>query len=195
MRARVYPRASGGTLASGGYSEPTPGQTRGLSPRERGNHGVPCHSEPRLNGVGSIPARAGEPGRRPSAGQAWAAVYPRASGGTIAPLKYRSSPHRSIPARAGEPPRARPEAPSDVVSGLSPRERGNPEAQIDARPRIPEVYPRASGGTTRLTARTRPWAGSIPARAGEPQLASHPRHPALGSIPARAGEPGMRAPF
>ena len=178
-RARqVYPRACGGTGNAFVY-----GNARvGLSPRVRGNL---RGGKPFSHSAGSIPARAGEPrmsGCRFTAGK----VYPRACGGTRSAKSRRpwrrglsprvrgnpvrriaqGSPERSIPARAGEPatrgcqatrmwvyPRAcggtaaGPVGPSRR-SGLSPRVRGN----------------RRCGGAWRRGA------GSIPARAGEPDV-------------------------
>ena len=131
----VYPRASGGTT----FTATLTVTHTGLSPRERGNRGS-VHRIPLK--LGSIPARAGEPG----AVATWARideVYPRASGGTnqgsptmaamigLSPRERGNQPvhplpvgvQRSIPARAGEPP-------------------------LPKRPAIPGwVYPRASGGT------------------------------------------------
>ena len=131
----VYPRACGGTSSK---------MTRlaemdGLSPRVRGNRWQ-AHQE--RTSIGSIPARAGEPGQRaPSPPPD--RVYPRACGGTprkdawVSAVKglsprVRGNRHRhgqqhivagSIPARAGEP-RSLP-----IVSIIS------------------TVYPRACGGT------------------------------------------------
>ena len=74
-RRRDYPRASGGTTHSERFSD----ASMGLSPRERGNQ-FPQVSQ--VFAKGTIPARAGEPVRRP-----WwstsARDYPRASGGTV----------------------------------------------------------------------------------------------------------------
>ena len=181
--APVYPRACGGTLLTVRGSE----LQAGLSPRVRGNHAVASVGSSLL---GSIPARAGEPGSATGA-TATLTVYPRACGGT---------------------PKTRP-APV-MPPGLSPRVRGNPspEEQVDARdrsiparagepcsaslsPASPTVYPRACGGTRLPRWRyARQWGlsprvrgnqdappvvqaedGSIPARAGEPPLGWRPR--------------------
>ena len=76
----------------------------GLSPRVRGNQNVLVGP---LRCVGSIPARAGEPGRfRPGFTPR---VYPRACGGTTARDAARIQ-----------------------VEGLSPRVRGNPLAYFPA---------------------------------------------------------------
>ena len=111
----VYPRACGGTALVGSPTD----TARGLSPRVRGNR---IDVRPDRRGIGSIPARAGEPGCRASF--SWAPrVYPRACGGThdqipqvmrdwgLSPRvrgnlrrkRERKIPYRSIPARAGEP--------------------------------------------------------------------------------------------
>ena len=94
---RVYPRACGGALASNIVTA----DDVGLSPRVRGSQATAPAS---AIGVGSIPARAGEPLRRP----VWpcgSQVYPRACGGAAGAAKV-------------------------VVSqvGLSPRVRGSPNA-------------------------------------------------------------------
>ena len=94
-RDPVYPRACGGTAAI----TSSPSQTRGLSPRVRGNHGQHVLFDMDLR---SIPARAGEPEsehHRQHGGE----VYPRACGGTTMPA-----------------------AVARYSTGLSPRVRGNP---------------------------------------------------------------------
>ena len=116
-RGRVYPRVCGGT-ASTTRSRYT---AQGLSPRVRGNR-PGQHQEP--DGVGSIPACAGEPGRPGHPGSR-PKVYPRVCGGTVpggvimpefgglSPrVRGNRQPHprtgvgrRSIPACAGEPRR------------------------------------------------------------------------------------------
>ena len=144
---RVYPRACGGTCPSGGSSWVYPracGGTAscrlvGLSPRVRGNHDP---SWVTVYPMGSIPARAGEPGRSPCH-PSEARVYPRACGGTSRASSFNGN-----------------------SSGLSPRVRGNQDQNgsfvfvvrsIPARageplegvPRLGTlwVYPRACGGT------------------------------------------------
>ena len=114
-RKPVYPRVCGGT----GAGDYTSGVARGLSPRVRGNpySSILARKLPR-----SIPACAGEPGRRnPPEGKL--RVYPRVCGGTaksfargqlrrgLSPRvrgnrrrRRRTTPRRgSIPACAGEP--------------------------------------------------------------------------------------------
>ena len=176
----------------------------GLSPRVRGNHFVVAVTSDK---AGSIPARAGEPGDDPGRGGLMA-VYPRACGGTFfAPppvelcrglsprvrgnrydVQGRDPLRGSIPARAGEPCSWRRSACAGPVypracggtiaghlgvldeSGLSPRVRGNHWA-------VPSA--------TRF-------AGSIPARAGEPRAGAPPT-PASPVYPrACGGTPRIR---
>ena len=130
---------------------------QGLSPRVRGNHAV---SEAFGKAIGSIPACAGEPECKPSPlQQSW--VYPRVCGGTI--------PGLDLDGAGGVYPRvcggtSRPPSPIRVLTGLSPRVRGNPKTNN----------------------RTRYAYGSIPACAGEPERQALGLQ---GSIPACAGEP------
>ena len=111
----VYPRVCGGTI----HSAQQPDSLSGLSPRVRGNP-IPCW--PRVAGLRSIPACAGEPDSVLEA-QIRAAVYPRVCGGTgfsavsevsacglsprvrgnHEPFRYSHWWVRSIPACAGEP--------------------------------------------------------------------------------------------
>ncbi len=130
----------------------------GLSPRMRGNRRVPGADSPL---AGSIPAHAGEPqcvSRLPS----WARVYPRACGGT-----------------------SRVPAPRPVLTGLSPRMRGNHAVKATApvlarsipahagepghmsRPdHAPWVYPRACGGTADASRAAIPRGGLSPRMRG-----------------------------
>ena len=134
-------------------------------------------------GVGSIPARAGEPGRRRGSCRR-RSVYPRACGGTSRRAGARA------PAR-GLSPRVRGNRVNDDhvahPDGSIPARAGEPNAQTNFT-NSPKVYPRACGGTQRanqfhqfakgLSPRVRGnpfvvnrgggWPGSIPARAGEP---------------------------
>ena len=176
MIVGVYPRACGGTV-----DDPTAARYgEGLSPRVRGNRGD--ENDIRVQ-VGSIPARAGEPGW-----WQWSPpckpVYPRACGGTLTVrgghhLRQGLSPRvrgnlvylqdaigggRSIPARAGEP-----------GSASSPRS-------------AVTVYPRACGGTGYVMTVAEEMLGLSPRVRGNPLLRPSPRPP-CGSIPARAGEP------
>ena len=161
-------------------SSSTGGTGYGLSPRVRGNQGaVLLH---RL-GVGSIPARAGEPTQGcASSRRYW--VYPRACGGTREAAKLvadagglsprvrgnlateyeRSAGERSIPARAGEP-----QTPPDGLrlGGVYPRACGGTSGRTAAPPFAPGLSPRVRGNR-RQTAGMDGETGSIPARAGEP---------------------------
>ena len=178
----VYPRASGGT----GVSLEAKLSQHGLSPRERGNLNPGGDS---ARALGSIPARAGEPGSRCHR-CAPHGVYPRASGGTpsrgdstsawegLSPRERgnrrfpggKALTTRSIPARAGEP---------------EPRRRFGPR---------PWVYPRASGGTHDEGVREHPVVGLSPRERGNPAR-DPPGQRVPGSIPARAGEPGGCDPY
>ena len=152
----------------------------GVSPRERGNL---LRDDPIGLLHGCIPARAGEP-KTSSASRRLTRVYPRASGGT----GPRASERRAW-------------------RGVSPRERGNPNAEYAAGTRVGciparageplgrqrpvvrgRVYPRASGGTSQgredagvapgVSPRER---GNLPMRLAATL--------GIGCIPARAGEP------
>ncbi len=183
MASTVYPRVCGGTEDCIEVLE----AIQGLSPRVRGNRGLPPGA---ADGLRSIPACAGEPtgyvveyrvGR----------VYPRVCGGTIAP--------------AGRP---RP------PKGLSPRVRGNRVVPLRKGPRegsIPacagephtsaivllplRVYPRVCGGTGYPLSKPMLCCGLSPRVRGNQAVCS-PSHVSVGSIPACAGEPfpGNRRP-
>ena len=114
-RSRVYPRVCGGT----GFKSSSNSMSPGLSPRVRGNR---ANNPDILQGVGSIPACAGEPAD-PAAAISDDQVYPRVCGGTrgrvlrckgvrgLSPrvrgnlrrLLVHGLPVGSIPACAGEP--------------------------------------------------------------------------------------------
>ena len=173
---RVYPRACGGAS----FDDLPPARDHGLSPRVRGSLDAPKVA---VVGVGSIPARAGEP---PTAAHcprgAW--VYPRACGGTgsLPPGGSTStglSPRvrgnrccilvprcgsRSIPARAGEP-QDRHAAGGDWR--VYPRACGGTSFTMEWGDSDEGLSPRVRGNLSRQTGRLRP-IRSIPARAGEP---------------------------
>ena len=115
----VYPRVCGGTQGAAMHVQDMPG----LSPRVRGNRPRAGCGAVR---AGSIPACAGEPGRRPC-GAGKAQVYPRVCGGTPGGQRL----------------------PADYV-GLSPRVRGN-RAGVSGF--LFEVYPRVCGGTPTVRSR------------------------------------------
>ena len=193
---RVYPRASEGTTDCGMPMLDFPG----LSPRERGN----LHREgDDAGGLGSIPARAGEPLTRDTS-CASMRVYPRASGGTGVDDPYRNPATGLSPRERGNPP---PSPRRRHTTGLSPRERGNLTWQeqskielgsIPARAGEPSarrpisgitgVYPRASGGTYHASPGISKHQGLSPRERGNhhERIAGHER---VRSIPARAGEP------
>ena len=153
--ARVHPRASGGARRHCTLSF----EVEGPSPRERGSPARPVQY---IIGLGSIPARAGEPVA------AWLLeaehrVHPRASGG-------------APPMTSGAACRA----------GPSPRER-EPSSRKTLREN-PRVHPRASGGAQDQRPHAFLLAGPSPRERGSRQeLRRQPVR--LGSIPARAGEP------
>ncbi len=127
---------------------------RAGEPRRR-----PCSGARR----GSIPARAGEP-RRSTPVRPCRGVYPRACRGN-----RRVDPHgrrrtRSIPARAGEP------LCKPALRRASP------------------VYPRACGGTREIDPAPDAKSGLSPRVRGNQRNRPRPRRQ-IGSIPARAGEP------
>ncbi len=174
--ARVYPRTRGATE----YTSAAEIDKLGLSPHARGNQPTALF---RWNGIGSIPARAGQPASEPtSTSQSW--VYPRTRGATvyspIAPSAlFGLSPHargnhprvirsvvsvRSIPARAGQPISA---------------------AQT---PRSWRVYPRTRGATGMAYRHTDANHGLSPHARGNPITWSAPTVRPR-SIPARAGQP------
>ena len=134
---RVYPRPCGGAPNRANMFA----RVLGLSPPVRGSH---RNGDVDQKLLGSIPARAGEPRRKPPRGL-YPRVYPRPCGGAASPsskpdVSSGLSPpvrgsrclaadhgdqQRSIPARAGEPRRHH------------------------ARGRAPGVYPRPCGGASR----------------------------------------------
>ena len=168
----------GGTSGSNGVG----GAGRGLSPRVRGNH--PIVRSP-AGPPGSIPACAGEPGRRhPATGSA--EVYPRVCGGTRASApcwarcrrlspRVRGNPRDangatsawgSIPACAGEPAARRY---GNGGCRVYPRVCGGTGAKPMVRPPFKGLSPRVRGNHARGRAGAGA-AGSIPACAGEPPL-------------------------
>ncbi len=152
----------------------------GLSPRARGNLllAEKRHAVPR-----SIPACAGEPSRAASR-RPCSAVYPRVRGGT--------KPDCRICQRLkGLSPRARGNL-VYLTSGTSwtgsiPACAGEPPAPAPS-PRPGRVYPRVRGGTTPRNSWGFKGTGLSPrARGNLPKVALH--EPLMRSIPACAGEP------
>ena len=132
---RVYPRVCGGTVSADARLPPR----RGLSPRVRGNRQI---TPQRSTTVGSIPACAGEPGKRCGAARN-SKVYPRVCGGTNYSqyTGYESG---------GLSPRVRGNRPiipgTATTAGSIPACAGEPGHRTRATHR-PRVYPRVCGGT------------------------------------------------
>ena len=152
----------------------------GLSPRVRGNHD---RGSARAASRGSIPACAGEPGRRGRA-RLRVRVYPRVCGGTV------DAEHEEGEL-AGLSPRVRGNHTRVMVrrtwSGSIPACAGEPDRRC-ARPYRRGVYPRVCGGTGDGF----PFDDDIPGLS--PRVRGNPRSPCSsrppdGSIPACAGEP------
>ena len=173
---RVYPRTCGGT----GIRWSRVSRASGLSPHVRGNR---CQDTGVNGRLGSIPARAGEPGR--SRGPCTPSrVYPRTCGGTHRRDWDREtdsglSPHvrgnlhdskafvsalGSIPARAGEP-RAR--AAPDGHGRVYPRTCGGTARGRVAAASVRGLSPHVRGNRVQVSVAL-VYVGSIPARAGEP---------------------------
>ena len=157
----------------------------GLSPRVRGNQ----HKDQlTVDGLGSIPARAGEPlYLHPHSTDEW--VYPRACGGTIA----QDPPP---PNRLGLSPRVRgnhqgDRLPSSLLRSI-PARAGEPFRHMTVF-RCVEVYPRACGGTFGVEDAAYCEHGLSPRVRGNLGI-YHWMSTKHRSIPARAGEPlaGLR---
>ena len=135
----------------------------GLSPRTRGR---------RLRGRrgarhrGSIPANAGET-PAPPCRRRRRRVYPRE--------------------RGGDPPRA---APTHTYTGLSPRTRGRPEAELDELPCRGSIP--ANAGETRSGAAPPPVRGVYPRERGGDHHQPHDQRPARGLSPRTRGRRGER---
>ena len=173
----VYPRACGGTILVAGGGDPL---VLRVYPRACGGTGVGRNGW-QISG-GSIPARAGEPGRPRLAAtiQQWG-LSPRVRGNRLGLGLHRAcggtDTGRSIPARAGEPA-----GPPRSLRWVYPRACGG-----TGLPQSPPlgVYPRACGGTAHD--RGQSGDGLYPRACGGTAYGSAVR--AKGSIPARAGEP------
>ena len=175
-KLRVYPRACGGAA---------PGSCRlwppeGLSPRVRGSRAGALDA---VRPLRSIPARAGEP-RRPRRRPGRRGVYPRACGG--AALTAAESDIAS-----GLSPRVRGSRNAEAARvrklGSIPARAGEP-SPAPGRGAAPAVYPRACGGAVSIGRRPRRASGLSPRVRGSQRAQRADRDPA-GSIPARAGEP------
>ena len=172
----VYPRPRGGTFVAVRVRALHPG----LSPPTRGNL---LNAQELINEERSIPAHAGEPARAMSSGPR-PAVYPRPRGGTIAGGKLRMINEGLSP-----PTRGNPAAVLDEDRGQRsiPAHAGEPGRFLRLRKRL-EVYPRPRGGTLSTSPRGRVRRGLSPPTRGN-QNARSPARPFAGSIPAHAGEP------
>ena len=176
--ARVDPRVCGGAAEGRQMSY----GFMGRSPRVRGSR---SHTKTYSFSAGSIPACAGEPGRR-ARGRLNGGVDPRVCGGAVEIFGrsgtqmgrsprvrgsqtslYGSAPQtRSIPACAGEPAGLhRRQSRSQVdprVCGGAPRRGSQSPGRSGRSPRV-----RGSPGATKAVI---DYIGSIPACAGEPRL-------------------------
>ena len=177
---RVYPRVCGGTDAESALAA----AERGLSPRVRGNR---PGSRNGSQEEGSIPACAGEP-RRTAMPGCGAQVYPRVCGGT-------ADAAASAGIARGLSPRVRGNRADHITAlaagGSIPACAGEPRSRCRGS-QGRRVYPRVCGGTSR---RNR---GVTYSRGLSPRVRGNPfAHPAGssggGSIPACAGEPDIAA--
>ena len=158
----VYPRECGGT----GDKNRANLVYDGLSPRVRGNHGVELFF---LDGLGSIPASAGEPHCRGPCTSGPGGLSPRVRGNLVI-LRVAPVVTGSIPASAGEPL----SSPCSPRRGpVYPRECGGTEDMTGIAPDTTGLSPRVRGNPTGEVA---VWAGrrSIPASAGEPETNDGP---------------------
>ena len=173
---QVYPRVCGGT---GTGTAPQWSQT-GLSPRVRGNR---CSARCGRNRRRSIPACAGEPGRRRRSTRV-SRVYPRVCGGTLVRSPFRVKPGGLSPRVRGNPA---PGAHAPAARRSIPACAGEPPA-ISCRAPLYAVYPRVCGGTKAYQRLTRFSTGLSPRVRGNPD-APAPGRGSRRSIPACAGEP------
>ncbi len=178
-RVPVHPRLRGGASADWDATEATVGP----SPPTRGSHRQPAGDR---EGLGSIPAYAGEPGSRAGRDRR-GGVHPRLRGGADGGGAHRTSQKGPSPPTRGSP--------SEPAMGLHwersiPAYAGEPSAGR-ARPAGGRVHPRLRGGASVPASTFAPTAGPSPPTRGSPR----PDEPALqeeGSIPAYAGEPRPR---
>ena len=174
--AKVYPRPRGGTHWTGVERR----QGRGLSPPTRGNL---VRSDGGAKRSRSIPAHAGEPGRRDRE-RPQAEVYPRPRGGTQQRL-------RAVQVHEGLSPPTRGNL---VVSGKSkakarsiPAHAGEPTGAGRERA-CRAVYPRPRGGTRVKSHTLALMEGLSPPTRGN-RIIPRAEFPVIRSIPAHAGEP------
>ena len=173
---RVYPRVCGGTDGTHGISV----YIIGLSPRVRGNQ---VEHPPAMQGVGSIPACAGEPHRGPGPGPS-GSVYPRVCGGTSLRFYQRASARGLSPRVRGNLRRL----PGRIHSCRSiPACAGEPVRSLCTSP-CQKVYPRVCGGTAVRPGTDSGYWGLSPRVRGNPRGSGATLF-LLRSIPACAGEP------
>ena len=172
----VYPRVCGGT----GRRARSPRHIPGLSPRMRGNPSSAPHCRRYRR---SIPAYAGEPGRRWVQSSGWG-VYPRVCGGTRVLYEVPAAQAGLSPRMRGNLQTARR---GQVCRGSIPAYAGEPNA---SRKRyVPaSVYPRVCGGTPPLGIAYPAWRGLSPRMRGNQPIGLI-RILNSRSIPAYAGEP------
>ena len=174
--SRVHPRASGATALAVLLWR----RLGGPSPRERGNPDRLAH-RPVL--AGSIPARAGQP-RSPTSRPSRPGVHPRASGATGEDIVHGLALKGPSPRERGnlqgqfEPVR---------FTGSIPARAGQPTSTRRKRAAT-RVHPRASGATAPSEVRRKSWLGPSPRERGNPRPQGL-RDGSSGSIPARAGQP------
>ena len=152
----------------------------GLSPPVRGN---PVNTVTGFVGIGSIPARAGEPERHTTA-RSQAGVYPRPCGGTEPRCRRRMPPGGLSPPVRGNRCVHLPDVSNE---GSIPARAGEPDPANVHRV-LKRVYPRPCGGTSTPRYRFRTLLGLSPPVRGNHSVIVLPLR-LQGSIPARAGEP------
>ena len=155
-RVGVYPRIRGGTMEQCLLQR----VDTGLSPHTRGNLLFIWERERQ---VGSIPACAGEPSRRPSH-LLQVRVCPRMRGGTVSPPAQPQCQQGLSPHARGNP--VFPSALGDAVGSI-PACAGEPWCEYPVWPAA-RVYPRTRGNL-QMRERLDVVVGSIPACAGEPR--------------------------
>ena len=191
---RAYPRSRGATCGL----QLLPQLVQGLSPLARGNL---QELQRGRSGGGPIPARAGQPGDLPGAGQPQGA-YPRSRGATcnslydtafgrgLSPLARGNQvmptqaavPHGPIPARAGQPGGRRARG-HDFRA--YPRSRGATDDGHHRGGARDGLSPLARGNHSR-DENTERFGGPIPARAGQPWTWAAPT-PAAWAYPRSRG--------
>ena len=173
---RVHPRSRGAAATNAGFV----GGALGPSPLARGS---PTDLPMRSGGLGSIPARAGQPCRRCGASRPrW--VHPRSRGAAATPGVVPVTVHGPSPLARGSPVTY---AAGVRTTGSIPARAGQPGSQL--RPcRRRWVHPRSRGAARRADRAQIEDKGPSPLARGS-QVGAHGEHFRFGSIPARAGQP------